>query len=288
MSGVRILALAGAAAAVSTGAFAADFPPVEPPAPPIVEGAPASDSGWYLRGDVGVGVQKFQNFEHFQTNPGFVWPASWQIVQKHMDDTAFFDFGVGYQWTGWLRFDFIGEHRMSAKFKAVGSHTELCPGGATCFDLYDGSHSAEVLLANAYLDLGTWWYLTPFIGAGVGTAWNTVSTVTDIGFLNTQAPGLGSSSADNSSWTFAWAAHAGLTYNVSANLKLELAYRFLSLGSVKTPVVNCASTGCQVTNGGPSAYYMLKNFDAQDFKLGLRWMFVPETPAYAPPLIRKG
>jgi opacity protein-like surface antigen len=257
--------------------------------PPVLQPAPAVESGWYLRGDVGVGAQSFEQFDHFQTNSIFVWPASWQIVQKHADGTAFVDFGVGYEVNSWLRFDFTGEHRMSSKFKVLGSYHEFCPGGVACFDLYDGSHSAEVFLANAYLDLGTWWCLTPFVGAGVGGAWNTVSTVTDTGFIANGTTGFGYSSSDLSSWNFAWAAHAGVTYNVSSNLKLEFAYRFLSLGSVKTPIVNCSSSGCQVSqNTGPSASYTLTNFDSQDFKLGLRWMLQPEQPVYTPPLIRKG
>jgi opacity protein-like surface antigen len=285
MSSVSILAIAGAAAAMSTAALAADFPPALPPVQPMVQAA--SDSGWYLRGDVGVGVQRFQAFDHFQTNPNFVWPASWQIVQKETDDAAFIDFGAGYQVNNWLRFDFTGEHRAAAKFKTVGSYHEFCPGGATCFDQYDGSHSAEVFMLNAYLDLGTWWCLTPFVGVGVGGAWNTVTTVTDLGIVNTQAPGFGYSSSDVSNWNLAWSAQAGLDYNVSNNLKLEMAVRYLNLGSIKTPVVNCSSLGCQGTNG-PAAYYTLTNFDSLDLKLGMRWMFQPEAPTYPPPLVRKG
>jgi opacity protein-like surface antigen len=282
MSSVRILAIAGAAAAISTAALAADFPPALPAVQPIVQ-AP-SESGWYLRGDVGVGVQRFKAFDHFQTNPNFVWPASWQIVQKETDDAAFIDFGVGYQVNNWLRFDFTGEHRASAKFKTVGSYTEFCPGGATCFDSYDGSHSAEVFMVNAYVDLGTWWCLTPFVGVGVGGAWNSVTAVTDLGIVNTQAPGFGYSAADASNWNLAWSAQAGLAYNISSNLN---AVRYLNLGSIKTPIVNCSSLGCQGTNG-PAAFYTLTNFDSLDLKLGMRWMFQPEVPTYAPPLIRKG
>ena len=61
MSIVRILALAAAAAMLCTGAFAADFPPPIPPALPV-QPALAVDSGWYLRGDVGVGIQNFKSF----------------------------------------------------------------------------------------------------------------------------------------------------------------------------------------------------------------------------------
>jgi opacity protein-like surface antigen len=285
MSSVRIWVFAGAAAAMSTGAMAADFPPALPSGQPVVQAA--SDSGWYLRGDVGVSVQRFQDFNHFQTNPNFVWPASWQIVQKGTDDSTFVDFGVGYQFNSWLRFDVTGEHRTSAKFKVIGSFREFCPGGATCFDQFDGSHSAEVFLLNAYLDLGTWWCLTPFVGAGVGGAWNSVTTVSDLGIENIFAPGFGFSSADVSSWNLAWSAQAGVAFNVSNNLKLEMAFRYLNLGSVKTPVVNCSSLGCQNT-GGPAAFYTLTNFDSLDFKLGMRWMFQPDVPTYSPPLIRKG
>jgi opacity protein-like surface antigen len=285
MSCVRILALAGAAAAMSTAAFAADFPPSLPPVQPALQSP--SESGWYLRGDVGVSVQKFQAFDHFQTNPNFVWPASWQIVQQQTDDSAFVAFGVGYQVNNWLRFDFTGEHRTSAKFKVIGSYREFCPGGATCFDQYDGSHGAEVFLLNAYLDLGTWWCLTPFVGAGVGGAWNSVTSLSDLGIQNIFSPGFGYSQSDSSSWNLAWSAQAGVAYNVSSNLKLEMAFRYLNLGSVKTPIVNCSANGCQ-NPAGPAAYYTLTNFDAFDFKLGMRWLFQPETPTYAPPLIRKG
>jgi opacity protein-like surface antigen len=270
---------------MSTAAFAADFPPAMPVQPALQ--APASDSGWYLRGDVGVGMQRFEAFDHFQTNAAFVWPASWQIVQKQTDDSAFVGIGVGYQVNNWLRFDFTGEHRTSAKFKAIGSYQEFCPGGATCFDQYDGSHSAEVFMLNAYVDLGTWWCLTPFVGAGVGGAWNSVTAVSDLGIVNTQAPGFGYSQTDASNWTLAWSAQAGVAYNVSSNLKLEMAFRYLNLGSAKTPIVNCSANGCQ-NPAGPAAYYTLTNFDSFDLKLGMRWMFQPEAPTYAPPLIRKG
>ena len=52
---------------MSTVAFAADFPPALPPASLRIN-RPVSESGWYLRGDVGVSVQRFQAFDHFQTN----------------------------------------------------------------------------------------------------------------------------------------------------------------------------------------------------------------------------
>jgi opacity protein-like surface antigen len=74
MVSVKLFIAAVAAVIVSTTAHAADMPLQ---APQIVYQQPCCDtSRWYLRGDVGVGVQTFSSFDHGQTNSVFVWPAS--------------------------------------------------------------------------------------------------------------------------------------------------------------------------------------------------------------------
>jgi len=84
-------------------------------------------------------------------------------------------------------------------------------------------------MANAYADLGTWWCITPFIGAGIGTARVTIANFTDVG--QTTNGGPSSAYADTASkWNFAWAVHAGLAYQVNPNVTLELAYRYLNMG----------------------------------------------------------
>jgi opacity protein-like surface antigen len=67
MVSAKIFGLAGAAALLSTATLAADLPP---PLPPPVYRAPVDccQGGWYLRGDVGVGIQRFQSFDFNQTN----------------------------------------------------------------------------------------------------------------------------------------------------------------------------------------------------------------------------
>jgi opacity protein-like surface antigen len=169
----------------------------------------------------------------------------------------------------------------------LGSYTEFCPGGR-CFDLYDGNHSALVVMANAYVDLGTWWCLTPFVGVGAGFAQHRFSGLTDVGYISDGTSGFGYAQTDSSEWKFAWALHAGVAYNVNQNFKMELAYRYLNFGNVNTPIIDCASAGC-ATGGGPQAYYTMRDFSSHDFKLGMRWMLTPDVqPVYAPPLMRKG
>jgi len=288
MRSLKIALFAGAAlAAAFTSAQAADLPPVmqaRPIAPVVVE---EFTGGWYLRGDIGVGAQKFKEFDHTQTNNAFVWPASWRIDQKEMGDAWFIGGGFGYQWNSWLRFDATAEYRAKTKFKAIGSYTEFCPGGR-CFDLYDGNHSAVVVLANAYIDLGTWMCLTPFIGGGVGFAYHNVSAIHDIGFISNGTTGFGYGQNDFSESKFAWALHAGVAYNVNNNFKMELAYRYLNMGNVNTGVIDCASGGCS-TGAGPRAFYTFREMESHDVKFGMRWMLAPEAvPAYMPPLVRKG
>jgi len=285
MGKVKSSVLAGAAMFVLIpGAFAADLPPMLPPAVP----APVEEfSGWYLRGDVGVGSQRFSHFDHTQTNSSFVWPASWRIDQKDIKDVAFVGFGLGYQWNAWLRTDVTGELRGSSKGKAIGSYTEFCPGGR-CFDIYDFDHQASVILANVYFDLGTWWCLTPFVGAGIGGARHTISSIHDLGVIADGSVGFGLADTDKTDWKLAWAVHAGVAYNVSNNLKLEFAYRYLNMGSPDTSIVNCSATGC--AGSGPRAFYTLTDLTSHDLKLGVRWLLnEPVQPVYAPPpIMRKG
>jgi opacity protein-like surface antigen len=286
MRSVKVVTLAATAMVITTAAMAADLPPIMPmqvKAPVVTE----DFGGWYLRGDVGVGSQQFREFNHHQTNEAFVWPASWRIDQKDIKDTAFVGFGVGYQFNNFFRADVTGEYRMSSKGKAIGSYTEFCPGGR-CFDVYDFDHQASVFLANVYADLGTWWCLTPFIGAGVGTARHQISAIHDVGFISDGTTGFGFATADKTTWTLAWAVHAGLAYSVSNNLKLEIGYRFLNMGTPETGIVNCNSAGC--AGSGPKAFYSLTDFQSHDLKIGMRWLLNAPTvsePVYQP-LVRKG
>jgi opacity protein-like surface antigen len=290
MVSVKLLVGAAATAMISTAAFAADFPPPMPPMayqPPVV----VETSGWYLRGDVGVGVQAFKDFQHTQTNSAFVWPASWRIDQKDIQDATILGFGIGYAVNSWFRFDVTGEYRTKANIKVIGSYTEFCPGGR-CFDTYDANHSAAVFMANAYLDLGTWWCITPYIGVGVGGAYNRITALHDVGYISNGTTGFGYASTDSAAWNMAWNVQAGLTYTVNNNFKVDFNYRYLSLGSPDTAIVDCAASSCLTT--GPRAYYTLQELTSQDFRIGLRWMLqpdvVPVMPAVAPPppLMRRG
>ncbi|HML07430.1 MAG TPA: outer membrane beta-barrel protein [Xanthobacteraceae bacterium] len=280
MVSVKSLIPACAAALISTTAGAADLsPPMYQPPPPVVEA-----SGWYLRGDVGIGVQTFQEFD---LAPASSLPATWTINQTDIQDTTILGFGIGYELNSWLRFDVTGEYRTKAGFDALGSYTgATCNGGGggICFDRYSGNYSAAVFMANAYIDLGTWWCLTPYIGGGVGAAYDRITDVTDLGIIGTSGTtGFGYTYSDSASWNLAWNAQAGLTYNVSNNFKIDFNWRYLNMGSPQSANIYCQNTASCVPNT-----FTLKDITSQDFRIGVRWMLQPDVVPVLPPVMSRG
>ncbi len=254
----------------SPAAHAADF------SPPLPQPAPAVDS-WYLRGYVGVGMNGTPTLDYLpapaNVGNGFAFD------QHSIADTTFLGAGVGYEWNNWLRFDFTGEYRGKTQVNARGVYDVLTGDG----DAYQGYLKSYVFLANGFVDLGTWNCFTPYVGLGVGGAYNQLADFVDMG-IGTTGAGFGRNSAE---WHMAYALYAGVGFAVTKNLKVDLSYRYLNYGSV-TDTVDCIG-GCVADS------YKFGNLYSHDFMLGLRWtccdtappppryVYTPPPPAYEPP-----
>jgi opacity protein-like surface antigen len=273
-----VSAVALFATAAHTGARAADLP-LPPLAPPPIEEYAVS-SGWYLRGDIGMTNQNFKGLhQRLYDVPG----TSVQANDMGWDSSMLFGLGVGYKFNDWLRFDVTGEYRGKANFH--GSDSVSFNGGVGV-DNYSGSKSEWVALANAYVDLGTWYNFTPYIGAGVGAANIRMIGFRDDGF--TYKSGVLANStvyaADADKWNFAWAVHAGITYKVTQSMSIDFGYRYLDMGNATTGATRAFDGS--FTNGGP---FTFNHVYSHDLKLGIRWMLEPPMPAQPMmPLIRKG
>jgi opacity protein-like surface antigen len=282
MRSVKFLAAAGAASIISmsTAVLAADMP-LPPPQQYYAPPAPQEEfGGWYLRGDIGQTNSKGKLYNNLYNG----LPASSVLTQngQGFSGGTSYGLGVGYQFNSWFRADITGEYRSKVNFSGTDFVT-YNPGGFQQ-DTYAGGYSSWVGLANAYVDLGTWWCITPFIGAGVGAANITTSGITDNGLANGSP---GTYFAEGASKTnLAWAAHAGLAYKVNSNFTVELAYRYLDMGTA----AHGFGRSYDGTNAGQSSF-QYRNITSQDVRLGLRWN-LDSAPAYAPPpqlpLIRKG
>jgi opacity protein-like surface antigen len=271
MRSVMSLLAAGAATLISSMAFAADMPIAAPP-PMYAPPPPADFGGWYLRGDIGISNQRVDKLNPSFLDPGITIGSTQGLG---FDSAGIFGLGAGYRFNNWFRADVTGEYRSNANLHGLQI---INFNGAPAFtDEYHGSKSEWLFLANAYVDLGTWWCITPFIGAGVGTSRNTISNFQDI-----NTPNGGVAFAPNASkWNFAWAAHAGLAYKVNPSLTLELAYRYVDLGEGVTGALT-DFTG--FTRGRTMQF---KDITSHDLKFGVRWN-LDSPPVYAPPLVTKG
>jgi opacity protein-like surface antigen len=290
MRSVKSLIVAGAASLLSSMAFAADMPSIM--SAPMYAPAPVEDfGGWYLRGDIGFSNQQVKNIR--KSNESAYAQIDSLTQTTDFDTGGIFDLGAGYRFNPWFRADVTGQYRGKSNFKGSdvfhASNTGFPYNGV---DDYTASKSELLFLANAYVDLGTWWCVTPFIGAGVGTSRVSISGFTDNGANNLfVAPGpvaiygtypSYATASSGSKWNFAWAAHAGLAYKVSTNLTLELAYSYVDLGSGTTGVIS-SYTGFNAGN-----VFKFNDITSHDLKLGVRWNLDAPAAYEPPPVVRKG
>ena len=259
------------AALFSTTAYAADMPQPLPPQPqmtyqPMPLTIEQPEGAWYLRGDIGVGVTNKLDITWIPSPPDAGIPFVFD--QHSMADTIFFDAGVGYEFNSWLRFDMTIGYRDRTQVNARGVYDQSTGVG----DAYQGYLRSWVFLTNAYLDLGTWDCVTPFVGVGIGGAYNQMADLVDMG-IGTTGAGFGRNSTNLSP---AFALYAGLDYNVTKNFAVELSYRYINYGSV-TDEIDCVG-GCSADS------YKFSSLSSNDFMLGMRWRFpIESTPLMVAP-----
>ena len=200
------------------------------------------------------------------------------------DSSTFFGLGVGYKFNDWFRVDVTGEYRGKANFH--GSDNVTFTGGAGV-DNYSGSKSEWVFLANAYVDLGTWWCMTPYVGVGRRCA--PTSRSSDSATTVSPTPlALNNSTYyadDASKLNFAWALHAGITYKVTQSMSIDLGYRYLDMGNGTTGGGREPSTTALSTAGRSPSITSPRTTSS--------WAFAgcskpPPQPVSLPPLMRRG
>src|SRR3569832_212485 len=190
MSWLRLCAVLGLL--VSDAAFAADMPGMLPPpsAATFLPPLPAS-WGWYVRGDLGG---YWGTMGGAQSAPGFPSPTDNSIVFGFVGGV-----GVGF-FAGWLRSDVTVDYT-AMKY----SGTIATPGDVSAMV------DAVTALFNGYLDLGTWYGLTPYIGAGAGDTNQHTHEKT-----STTTPPK-ENNQTNTQKKFAYAVMAGAGYSIAPN-----------------------------------------------------------------------
>ncbi len=232
-------------------------------------------SGWYLRGDAGYSFNHMRGADYYQGS------NSNRVDFSHTDlkDSFVLGAGVGYQVNNYLRTDLTFDYLGKSDFR--GGTSGFC-GGVPCSSQDKADMRAYSLMANVYVDLGTYGYFTPYVGAGIGGSyvkWNKLrNTICD----DPSVPGCYTTDHDGEGkWRFSYALMAGASIDITCNLKADIGYRYRRITSGDMFGYNLG--------GGPGRD---KGFDSHEARVGARYMFggCDAPPAYEPeptPLVYK-
>ncbi len=274
--GALVLTLAGVAACP---ARAADLDtPYLGSQQPLPEDKVEFGSGWYIRGDLGatrsprVSTGGGTLLTDSQAAANFNAGGDPQIVNiRNANSTASItngsevgytaSLGAGYKVNNWFRGDVIadfhkpivGNGRNNDVFCQTGIATPqilnssgiAAPLTGVCTGAYYAKLSSYDVLANVYIDLGTWSIVTPYVGAGAGLSfghYQTSSTYTqgnNVHYNPTYTDQSGGSTTQNfdrtssgTYYSFAWALMAGVGIDVYDHTKIDIGYRYLNLGKI--------------------------------------------------------
>lgn len=235
-------------------------------------------SGWYIRGDLGATrlpeirtgssalLSDAQAAQVFNAggDPQLInirGTAGTTSIANGSDLGYTASLGAGYKFNSWFRGDIIADFHKPVVGTAsngdvfcqtgivtpqvLNSGGVAAPTTGACSGAYSAKLSSYDVLANIYLDLGTWSVFTPYVGAGAGLSfghYQTSSVYTqgnNVHYNVTYTDQSGGTTSENfdrtasgTYYSFAWALMAGVGIDIYDHTKLDLGYRYLNLGRI--------------------------------------------------------
>jgi opacity protein-like surface antigen len=257
-------------------AVAADYEP------PIVADQPEEvpvevGTGWYLRGDIGYNatVDADDPFDYRTFDPITATYSNNTFATADLDNQFTYSIGAGYSFTDWLRadatFDYFTLGFDGTTVSALPCSTDPLYAGTTCRSVDNADGYALSFLANGYVDLGTYVGLTPYVGAGLGYTyvnWDNLNDTTYcVGATCPSNPFAQTQHGGDDSWRFTYALMAGVAYDLSQELKLDVGYRYRHIDGgdmfdFDPAIAAAGATGVQGKDGG---------FSSHEVRVGLRY-----------------
>ena len=202
-------------------------------------------SGWYLRGDIGIGISG-------DTDVSFNRAARAGDANADADTDYSASVGFGYIFNDFVRSDVTFDIFSGGSWSGSASGCGLDGGGlpftGSCSSSDSGQFEAHAANINAYFNLGRWGSFSPYLGAGVGLAHieltNTVSVAScvvdpgeacDLGAHSGAGPAAetftaGAESFENSdSVNLAYSLMAGVDYRIDKNWSADINYRYTNI-----------------------------------------------------------
>ncbi|SDA83544.1 Opacity protein [Sinorhizobium sp. NFACC03] len=223
----------GAGLLLSGAALAADEDLLN--APEItIEKETVGTSAIYLRGDIGYAPWRGEGDPYYRTfGAGTLTYDSVSFDNARFDKPFSGSLGVGYQFTDTFRADLTADY-FEGRFSGSSSSASPCVGqgaGTSCAFSTGADYSALGLMANAYVDFGTLAGFTPYVGGGIGATRLNWDTAIERATCVAGGGACGGSPTSTSyegrdSWRFTYALMAGVSYDLSEQLKLDVGYRY--------------------------------------------------------------
>jgi opacity protein-like surface antigen len=257
MNCLGLATAAFAVVAIATPAAAADLGGSMKDRPMLMQ---AAAGPCYFRGDIGYSWSQDPSARFTQTAGGlFVTDA---VSNVSLDNSWVGGVGVGCGSgsrgiRGEIMLDWHGDRDLTGTLAA--------PLGGTV----NTSIQSTTLMFNGYYDLGRWANVVPYIGAGVGVARNRMD---DVSFT-----ALGNTLNSEDKWSLAWSLMAGVSYQLSERVIIDLGYRYIDLGKAESSRIDSA--------GFVNPSFRVDDLTAHEFKVGLRWHF-GGGPSYAGPMMK--
>ena len=227
------LLLGGSSAALSADLDNILYGPQAPITKPVEVG-----NGWYLRGDVGYNFSTDGSADSFRMYDFAA--ASYDRVNysdSEFDSDFTWGLGAGYQINNWFRVEGLAT-ATTGKFKGQSSSGSVpCTGvaaGTGCDTRGTADYTAWGLMANGYVDMGTFSGWTPYVGAGVGA---TLVKYDDYRVNETCSGGAcavppatnRTTHPGADEWRFTYALMAGVAYEFARNWKVDLGYKYTNV-----------------------------------------------------------
>ena len=257
---IAVLLLGGSGAAYSADLDNILYGSQPPTTKPVEIG-----NGWYLRGDVGYNFSNDGDAGPFRMfDFGTLTYSSVNYSSTEFDSSVTWGFGVGYQLNNWFRVEGLATVSNGSFDGRSTSATVQCTGlaaGTGCSTNGSADYRAWGLMANGYIDIGTYSGFTPYVGAGIG------STLVDYGdYRVTETPTVGlpfrTTHEGQSEWRFTYALMAGVAYEFARNWKVDLGYKYTNIDGGDMYRFDSASRaagarGVQGTDDGFSTHQIL-------------------------------
>ena len=228
------LGIAVFAGLLATGAFASDLDIIN--APEIDVSGSTVAEGWYLRGDLGyTGWMKGGKPDYTVYQPGGTAFSNESFDSARFSKPFSYGLGMGYQFNNFLRTDLTTDFfnsSLSGKSNVNLPCSSSEPAGTSCGFNHKADYNAINLLANGYIDLGTYAGITPYLGAGAGVTYVQWDDMVSTAFCEDGSSACSGTTYKSGtlkgedSWRFTYALMAGASVDLTNRVKLDLGYRY--------------------------------------------------------------